>query len=127
MEESKMVFYTSVPAFIEEIPRIPPEELKRMIDSGQPVVILDCNPEAVFRSEHIPGAVNLPRKFQGLGEDPNLPRNKIIVAYCFCEHEEDSGEAALEMITLFGYRNIKLLLGGNVGWNNLGYPMQREE
>jgi hypothetical protein len=56
MEESKMVFYTSVPAFIEEIPRIPPEELKRMIDSGQPVVILDCNPEAVFRSEHIPGA-----------------------------------------------------------------------
>jgi rhodanese-related sulfurtransferase len=118
-------YYTTIPVSKDEIPRIPPDKLKGMLDRGEPVVIVDCNPQALFAEEHISGAVNLPWNFHGLQEDPDLPKNKIIVAYCLCAHEEDSGDVALEMITSHGYRNIQLLLGGNTGWKSLGYPVQK--
>jgi len=121
------VFYTTIPASKDEIPRIPPEELKGMIDNGEPVVIVDCNPETIYQAEHIPGALNLPWDFQGLKETPELPKDILIVAYCVCAEEEDSGDLALEMIRYFGYRNIKLLLGGNPKWRDLGYPMEKVE
>ena len=95
-----------------------------MIDRGEPAVIVDCNPENLYKNEHIPGAVNLPWDFQGLKQDPKLQKDRLIVTYCSCAHEEDSGDVALQMITGFGYRNIKPLLGGNLRWKELGYPLE---
>ncbi|MFC2052565.1 rhodanese-like domain-containing protein [Chloroflexota bacterium] len=122
-----LVLYNTIPASREDIPLIQPEELKRMIDSGEPVIILDCNPESLYKNERIPGAVSLPWDFQGLKQDPKLPKNTLIAIYCSCAHEEDSGDVALQMITNFGYRSIKLLLGGNLKWKELGYPFEKGE
>ena len=96
-----------------------------MIDHSEPVIIVDCNPKGSYEYQHIPGAVSIPWDYQGLKEDPRLSKNTLIVAYCACEHDEDSGAVALQMITDFGYRNIKLLLGGNPKWSDLGYPMEK--
>lgn len=120
-----MELHPIIPGSKDEIPRIRPDELKGLMDRGESVVVVDCNPQEVFDEEHIPGAISIAWNFQGLKEDPKLPKNKIIVAYCLCAHEEDSGDAALQMISYFGYRNIKLLLGGNSGWKSLGYPVQK--
>jgi rhodanese-related sulfurtransferase len=117
--------YSTIPISKEEIPKILPEKLKGLLDKGEVVIIVDCNPPALFAAEHIPGAINLAWNFQGLQEDPELPKNKPIVAYCLCANEEDSGEVALQMIASFGYRNIHLLLGGNTAWKNMGYPMEK--
>jgi len=121
-----LVLYTAIPASRDEIPRITPEELKAMMDRKEPVVILDCNSEEMYQSQHIPGAVNIV-DLGGLEKDPGLSKSTLIVAYCVCDDEATSGDVALQMITDFGYRNIKLLLGGNAKWSDLGYPMEKVE
>jgi rhodanese-related sulfurtransferase len=122
-----LVLYTTIPASRDEIPRITPEELKAMMDRGETVIIVDCNSEEMYQSQHIPGAVNILWDLGGLEEDPDLSKSTLIVAYCVCPNEESSGDVALQMITDFGYRNIKLLLGGDAKWRDLGYSMEKVE
>ncbi len=72
---------------------ITPENLERLIKSGEPFVLLDVRPDYEYSEDHIPGALNLEfhlghrsriepahatamRKL--LGEDPD----KKIVIYC---------------------------------------------
>jgi 3-mercaptopyruvate sulfurtransferase SseA len=38
----------------------PADELKKELDSGKPVMIIDVRPAASFARESIPGAVNVP-------------------------------------------------------------------
>lgn len=122
-----LVLYTTIPTSQAEIPRITPEDLKAIMDKGEPVIIVDCNQKGSYKNQHIPGAINIPWSFSGLKEDPGLSRSTLIVAYCACEHEEDSAVVAMQMITQFGYRNIKLLLDGNPKWEYLGYPLEKGE
>ena len=117
--------YTTIPASKDEIPRISPEKSKGRLDKGEAAIIKDCNPPDIFGEEHIPGATTVAGGVQGLQEDPELPKNKLIVAYCLCANEEDSGEVVLQLITSFGYRNVQLLSGGNTAWRNLGYPVEK--
>lgn len=44
----------------DDTPRIPPAELRAMLDAGEPVVILDSRPAEEFRRMSIPGAIDVP-------------------------------------------------------------------
>lgn len=63
------------------MPRIIPEELKRLMASGQAVVIDVRSPEE-YRQGHIPGAINLPMPQIETGNYPKLPRDKRLISYC---------------------------------------------
>jgi rhodanese-related sulfurtransferase len=63
------------------MPRVIPEELKRLMASGQAVVIDVRSPED-FRQGHIPGAINLPMPQIEVGNYPKLPRDKRLISYC---------------------------------------------
>ncbi len=58
------------------------EQLKRLIDSGRPVFLLNPLSEIEFNQVHIPGSVNIPvsqiRKTTKLPED----KDTLIVTYC---------------------------------------------
>ena len=45
---------TRIAGFAEEPERIPPLELKRLIDSGEKVVVVDVRSEQAYREAHIP-------------------------------------------------------------------------
>ena len=66
-----------------EPPRIEIEELKRKLDRGEPVFIIDTRSHAAWSGsdEKIPGAVRLHYNYleQRLDE---VPRDRTIVAYC---------------------------------------------
>ncbi len=108
-----------------EIPRITPEGLKKMIDSKADIVVVDNQPKTEYNKAHIPGAVNLPwaMEIEGPGD---LPRDKPLILYCGCAHEEDSGSVADQLIENFGYEQIKLLKGGLSQWQKLGYPVEKK-
>ncbi len=64
-----------------KMPRISPEELKRLLAAGQAVVV-DVRPAEEFRQAHIQGAINLPIQQIESGQYPKLPRGKRLISYC---------------------------------------------
>ena len=119
-----LILYQEAPATYQELPKITPAELKAMLDSGEDVLVYDVNPASMYTAGHVPGAIHLNWGIHGFTEDPNLPKDVLLVFYCTCEAEEDSGLMALSAVTQYGYRNIKLLLGGNPAWKDAGYTFE---
>ncbi len=115
---------TTFSVWAEEIPRITPEELKMMIENKANIVVVDNQPEAVYKEQHIKGAINFPWKME-IESSGNLPKDKLLILYCGCAHEEDSAHVANQLMK-FGYKNIKLLEGGWLKWVELGYPIEKK-
>ena len=64
----------------DEPARIPPMELKRLIDSEEKVVVVDVRSERAFREAHIPDALSIPLA-QIEMRHTELPEEGLIVFY----------------------------------------------
>ena len=96
------------------------DELRRLVKEGsKDILILDNAPKEIWEESHIPGAVSFPWVRQ-LTEIVKFPRNKTIILYCPCTHDEDSIDMAKKLRVL-GYFKIKVLEGGWFKWEKLGY------
>jgi len=60
--------------------RITAEELHKLWEKND-VLVIDTRAEAAYKDEHIKGAISVPSNDVGNRID-ELPRNKMIVAYC---------------------------------------------
>ena len=128
-----------------EIQQIKPEELKRLIESNDPgILVVDNQPKGGYDLGHIKGAVNFPWAMD-IKNPGDLPRDKTLILYCDCAHAEDpldlskqltggsdtcsadddSTDVARQLIGKFGYKNIKVLEGGWSKWQQLGYPVDK--
>ncbi len=112
----------------DEIPRIPIEELKKLIDEKADIVIYDAQTKAIFDKGHIKGAVSFPWK--SVLEDADirlLPKGKdtFIIVYCDCgPGETDSSDLAAQLIEL-EYTDVKILKDPSIrGWKKAGYPLE---
>ena len=106
------------------VPHISPAELKHLIETTADIVIVDTQPKEAYEIGHIKGAINSPWASDIKSPD-NLPKNKELVLYCNCTHEEDSIDTATHLMTKFGYTNVKVLEGGWSKWQSLGYPTEK--
>jgi len=98
------------------------EELKRRIESGEKLTLLDVREKDEWRGGYIPGAVSLPRGFLEIQAEQKLPdKNAKIVAYC-----AGGTRSALAASTLaqLGYTNVETANPGFVRWKDLGYPVE---
>jgi len=112
-------------AVAQEFEPISPEGLKKLIESrDKTVVIVDTQPKGVYDVGHIKGAINFPWAMDIKSPD-KLPKDKTLVLYCDCTHEEDSIDTATQLMTKFGYTNVKVLEGGWSKWQSLGYPTEK--
>jgi rhodanese-related sulfurtransferase len=111
------------------IPRIKAEELKPMIDSGGPFVVVDVRDSGSYEAGHIKGAVNV---YYDATADPTdrqmmliaLPMDKLIITYCDCTDDASSANMAQELYKLgFDKDKVKVLSGGSLRWVELKYPM----
>jgi rhodanese-related sulfurtransferase len=104
--------------------RITVAELRKLIDDGQDIVILDVRPKEIRAQEGtIPGAVSAhPGDI-----NPALktyPRDMEIVVYCACPNEESAATAAKHLRKV-GFKKIRPLLGGIDAWVQAGHPIER--
>lgn len=113
-------------AVAQEISCIKADELKKMIESKANILIVDTQPKGAYEIGHIKGAVNFPWAME-IKDPKELPKDKLLVLYCDCGHEEDSISVATQLITKWGYSNIKVLEGGWSGWVKLGYPIEKSQ
>jgi rhodanese-related sulfurtransferase len=116
----------AVSASAAEVKTIKPDEVKKMIESKKTdFVIVDTQPKGVYDVGHIKGAVSFPWDPE-LKSPGKLPKNKMLILYCDCAHEEDSIDTATQLMKKWGYTNLKVIEGGWSKWQELGYPIVKK-
>ncbi len=119
------------------------EELKKWIDSGKDMIIVDTMPlEDSYKKQHVPGAVQflfpIPEMKQWdtketdgksqedfiklLGDD----KNRLLVIYCGFVKCSRSHNGALWAVKL-GYKNVFRHPGGIFAWKGAKYPVSKAE
>jgi predicted sulfurtransferase len=71
----------SVPATVKQVPRIRAQELKRMLDAGEDVIVVDTRSRQAYEHGHLPGAVSIPES-ETEARQGELSREAKIVLYC---------------------------------------------
>jgi membrane protein DedA with SNARE-associated domain len=111
--------------FLKELEkaRLDPEELKRWLDAGEPVFIVDLrHPLEILPDPFtLPGALHLSpealtsRHFE-------IPRDRDIVLFCTCPSEATAAKTAMSLHKL-GIERVRPLRGGYDEWKRLGFPL----
>jgi membrane protein DedA with SNARE-associated domain/rhodanese-related sulfurtransferase len=116
-------------AFLRQIrgAKIEPEDLKKMLDAGEDVYIIDLRHPLDYLPDprRLPGAV-LFKPDTLVAEGDRIPRDRDIVLYCTCPSDATSARTALRLRSLGIYR-VRPLHGGYEGWKKLNYPLEPME
>ena len=103
--------------------RLEPEELKRQLDAGEQVYIVDLRHplELVPDPFKLPGAVHFSPDAL-TARHLEIPRDRDVVLYCTCPSEATAAKTAMQLHKL-GIERVRPLRGGFDEWKRLGYPM----
>jgi membrane protein DedA with SNARE-associated domain/rhodanese-related sulfurtransferase len=107
--------------------KISADELKAMMDAGQPVTIADVrNPlSRETDPEAIPGAIHM--LFEEIDQRQHeLLKNQEIVLYCTCPNDISSARTALKLKKQ-GVQRVRPLQGGLDAWRERRFPIERVE
>jgi rhodanese-related sulfurtransferase len=113
----------------QDVARISIQELKKMMDGGTAVTIIDVQPKDVYAEGHIKGAISLPWKSDIALEDVwSLPQDQLIVTYCDCGPGEADSSSVASQLFQMGYENVKVLKDPSIkAWKEAGYPMEKRK
>ncbi|MGA2634158.1 MAG: VTT domain-containing protein [Terracidiphilus sp.] len=103
--------------------RLEPEELKKQLDAGEQVYIIDLRHplELVPDPFTLPGAIHFsPDELRARGSE--IPRDRDIVLFCSCPSEATAAKAAMTLRKL-GLERVRPLRGGYDEWKRLGFPL----
>lgn len=104
--------------------RITVDELRRKLDAGEDMVILDLRSSAALEQDPslIRGAIHL--SLDDLEQRQHeIPRDREVIVYCSCPNEVTSARVALRLHRK-GFTRIRPLLGGIDAWREQNYPME---
>ena len=65
----------------EKIPRVKVEEAKKLVAEGK-AIIIDVRGADAYKASHIKGALEVPIDKLKAGDFKDLPKDKLIIAYC---------------------------------------------
>lgn len=103
--------------------RLEPVELKRQLDAGEAVFIVDLRHplELVPDPYTLPGALHVsPETLAKRLEE--IPRDRDVVLYCTCPNEATAAKVAMTLHKA-GIDRVRPLRGGFDEWKRLGYPL----
>ena len=101
---------------LRSVPRVPIEELRRLLRGTDPPVIIDVRSVSMQRAESglIPGA--LAADLGALTRHPLMPfKGREVVLYCSCPNEVSAAAGAL-ILQRRGHARVRVLLGGLEAW-----------
>ena len=103
--------------------RMDPEELKRQLDEGMSVFIVDLRHPLELLPDPftLPGAVHFSPDAL-TSRHAEIPRDRDIVLYCTCPSEATSAKVAMVLHRL-GIERVRPLRGGFDEWKRLGFPL----
>jgi membrane protein DedA with SNARE-associated domain/rhodanese-related sulfurtransferase len=103
--------------------RLEPVDLKRKLDAGEQVYIVDLRHPLELLPEPytLPGAIHFsPESLTARHKE--IPRDRDIVLYCTCPSEATAAKTAMTLHKL-GLARVRPLRGGYDEWKRLGFPL----
>jgi sulfur-carrier protein adenylyltransferase/sulfurtransferase len=115
--------YTDLMATVrKETKEVSLDEIKRRLETKQPMVLVDVREKEENRAGYIPGAISVPRGFLEIQIEQRVPdKNAPIVLYCAGGTRSALAAATLQQL---GYTHVETANPGFVRWKDLGYPME---
>jgi membrane protein DedA with SNARE-associated domain/rhodanese-related sulfurtransferase len=103
--------------------RLEPADLKRQLDAGEPVFIVDLRHPLELLPEPftLPGALHFSPDALAARQN-EIPRDRDIVLYCTCPSEATAAKTAMTLHRL-GIERVRPLRGGYDEWKRLGFPL----
>jgi rhodanese-related sulfurtransferase len=99
------------------------EDVKKMIDNKEKIIILDVRDKEEFETGYIPGAINLSRGMLEFKISTLIPdKNARIIVYCGIDLR---GPLATKTLNEFGYKDAVNINGGLKAWKAAGYPISK--
>lgn len=99
----------------------PVGEVKKMMERGEEIVLLDVRDKEEYETGHIPGAVNISRGSLDFKVHLIIPdKNKKIVVYCGTDLRSPLATKSLNDL---GYKKAINMTGGLKAWKEAGYPV----
>jgi uncharacterized membrane protein YdjX (TVP38/TMEM64 family) len=120
-----VVFLPSLIRRLRRAPMLAVAELKRKLDAGEDLLVLDVRSARDFRGEqgHIAGAHNIPLEELAtrMAELETHRRQPIALV---CRTDKRSATAAA-LLSAKGFAKVRVTRGGMTEWNRSGYPVAR--
>ena len=117
-----------IPRFVRRMdasPMMSSVELKRRLDGGEAIVVLDVRSRAEFTGElgHIPGAINIGiEEIPGRIAELEKYRNKQVAIVC---HTDKRSAKAANILRQTGFSTVTVIRGGMKQWHRNGMPVER--
>ena len=89
------------------------------------LVLVDSRGQAAWDQGHVPDALHLPTPYIADRATALIPRDVLVVTYCWGPACNGATRAALEFARL-GYR-VKEMIGGYEYWVREGYPVRTRD
>jgi len=106
--------------------RISCAELKKRLDAGERLTLVDVLPPECHGCKHLPGALNAcvyEMVFRERMAELAPDRNGSLVVYATSDRSR-AADCALEKLAAAGYRNVVALAGGIEAWEAAGFPVE---
>ncbi len=106
-----------------QVEQISVEELKAKLDRGDSFRLVMTLGEWAFKSQHIPGSINISKPEQAA--DQLSPDDEIVV---YCTNPPCvASQKAYQQLKAAGYERVKRFSGGLEAWSDAGYPLEGED
>lgn len=102
---------------------VPIADVKKALDEGKRIVIIDARAPSDWFTGHIPGSISVP--YYSFSRLDALPKDGTwITAYCACPHHASG--AVVDELRKRGFTHTAILDEGILEWKKRGYPMASE-
>ena len=102
--------------------KITAEELKKKMERGEDIQVIDVLSEKSYKDRHLPGAVNIPYRDIAKRKD-EIDADKEIIVYCNDKDCDASPIAAKKLVKL-GFEDVTDFEGGLLEWEKAGYDLE---
>ena len=100
---------------------ISPEDLKKALDTGEAKAIIDVRTPPEYGQSRIPGARSVPLDNLGALLGGATGQDDEVIVYCKTQNRSAMAARALSQN---GFKKVKALSGGIMGWSQKGYPLE---
>ncbi|HEX8765365.1 MAG TPA: rhodanese-like domain-containing protein [Candidatus Acidoferrum sp.] len=99
-------------------------DVKRRLDAGEKLVLIDVREESEWARGHLPGAIHLGKGVIERDIEQRLPdAGTKVVLYCGGGFRS---ALAADNLQKMGYTNVESMDGGWKGWLEAGFPTQKD-